>query len=162
MLYSSSPLTILYIWASLVAQMVKNLPTVQETQVQSLGQKDPLESVYMSLLLFQFVSPSPSPSESKVQCLHLNHYCVPAKALQLGMSLCDPVDCSLWDSSVHGILQVRTLEWVAIPFSKGSSQPRDPTWVSLIENRFFFFYHLSHQGYMCKYTIFVFLLLHSV
>ena len=120
MLYSSSPLTILYIWASLVAQMVKNLPTVQETQVQSLGQKDPLESVYMSLLLFQFVSPSPSPSESKVQCLHLNHYCVPAKALQLGMSLCDPVDCSLWDSSVHGILQVRTLKLVAIPFSSGS------------------------------------------
>ena len=118
--------------------MVKNLPTMQETQVQSLGQKDPLESVYMSLLLFQFVSPSPSPNESKVQSLHRNHYCVPAEALQLGLTLCDPVDCSLIDSSVHGILQVRTPEWVAIPFSKGSSQPRDPTWVSLIENRFFF------------------------
>ena len=38
-------------------------------------------------------------------------------------SLCDPMDCSLPGSSVHGILQARILEWVAIPFSRGSSQP---------------------------------------
>ncbi|CAM9632051.1 unnamed protein product [Rangifer tarandus platyrhynchus] len=38
---------------------------------------------------------------------------------------CDPMDCSLPGSSVHGILQTRILEWVAIPFSRGSSQPRD-------------------------------------
>ena len=38
---------------------------------------------------------------------------------------CDPMDCSLPGSSVHGILQSRILEWVAIPFSRGSSQPRD-------------------------------------
>ena len=36
-------------------------------------------------------------------------------------TLCDPVDCSLPGSSVHGILQARTLEWVAISFSRGSS-----------------------------------------
>ena len=40
-------------------------------------------------------------------------------------------------SSVHGILQARTLEWVAIPFSRGSSQPRDRTWVSCIAGRLF-------------------------
>ena len=40
-------------------------------------------------------------------------------------TLCDPAHCSLPGSSVHGILQARTLEWVAISFSKGSSQPRD-------------------------------------
>ena len=40
-------------------------------------------------------------------------------------------------SSVHGILQARILEWVAIPFSRGSSQPRDQTWVSCIAGRFF-------------------------
>ena len=40
-------------------------------------------------------------------------------------TLCDPADCSLPGSSAHGILQARTLEWVAISFSKGSSQPRD-------------------------------------
>ena len=39
------------------------------------------------------------------------------------MTLCDPVDCSLPASSVHGILQTRILEWVAMPSSRGSSQP---------------------------------------
>ena len=42
--------------------------------------------------------------------------------------LCDPMDCSLPQSSVHGILQARILEWVAIPFSKRSFQPRVWTW----------------------------------
>ena len=40
-------------------------------------------------------------------------------------SLCDPMDCSPPGSSVHGILQARVLEWVAMPFSRRSSQPRD-------------------------------------
>ena len=40
-------------------------------------------------------------------------------------------------SSVHGILQVRTGEWVAVPFSRGSSRPVDWTWVSCIAGRFF-------------------------
>ena len=39
-------------------------------------------------------------------------------------TLCDSMDCSPQDSSVHGILQARILEQVAIPFSRGSSQPR--------------------------------------
>ena len=49
------------------------------------------------------------------------------------------VSSSLWlcDCIVHGILQVRTLEWVAFPFSRGSSQPRDGTQVSHIAGRFF-------------------------
>ena len=46
-------------------------------------------------------------------------------------------DCSLPGSCVHGILQARILEWVAIPFSRGSSWPRDQTWVSSIAGRFF-------------------------
>ena len=45
---------------------------------------------------------------------------------------CDPVDCSPPGSSVRGILQAAMLEWVAIPFSRGSSQPRDQTCVSCI------------------------------
>ena len=52
-------------------------------------------------------------------------------------TLCDPMDCSLPGSSVHGILQARILEWVAISFSRGSSQPRDQTRVSCIAGRFF-------------------------
>ena len=51
--------------------------------------------------------------------------------------LCDPVDCSLPGSSAHGILQARILEWVAISFSRGSSQPRDRTRVSHIGGRRF-------------------------
>ena len=49
--------------------------------------------------------------------------CMRAKSLQLCLTLCNPVDCSLPGSSVHGILQVRILEWVAMPSSRGSSQP---------------------------------------
>ena len=47
------------------------------------------------------------------------------------------MDCSPPGSSVHGILQVRILEWIAIPFSKVSSQPRNQIWVSWITDRFF-------------------------
>ena len=53
------------------------------------------------------------------------------------LTLCDPMDSSPQGSSVHGILQARILEWVAIPFSRGSSQPRDQPQVSCIAGRFF-------------------------
>ena len=46
--------------------------------------------------------------------------------------LCDPMDCSLPGSLVHGILQVRILEWAAMSSSRGSSRPRDRTGVSRI------------------------------
>ena len=48
-----------------------------------------------------------------------------------------PMDCSLPGSSVHGIVQARILEWVAIPFSRGSSWSRDWTWIPCIAGRFF-------------------------
>ena len=52
-------------------------------------------------------------------------------------TLCDPMDCSLPSSSVHGIFQAIVLEWIAISFSKGSSWPRDRTQVSRIVDRHF-------------------------
>ena len=52
-------------------------------------------------------------------------------------TLCDCVDCSLPGSSIHGILQARILEWVAISFSRGSSWPRDQSQVSCIGGRCF-------------------------
>ena len=52
-------------------------------------------------------------------------------------TLCDPMYCSPPGSSVHGILQTRILEWVAISFSRGFSRPRDRTQVSCIAGRFF-------------------------
>ena len=48
-----------------------------------------------------------------------------------------PMDCSLSGSSVHGILQAWMLEWIAIPFFKGSPRLRDQTWVYFIAGRFF-------------------------
>ena len=58
------------------------------------------------------------------------------KVAQLCLTFCNPLNCSLPSSSVDGILQARTLEWVAVPFSRGSSQPRDETQVSCIAGRF--------------------------
>ena len=57
---------------------------------------------------------------------------VKVKAAHSCPTLCDPMDYT-----VHGILQARILEWVAVPFSRGSSQPRDPTQISCIAGRFF-------------------------
>ena len=52
------------------------------------------------------------------------------KVSQSRLTLCDPMNCSPPGSSLHGILQARILEGVAMPFSRGSSRPRDQTWVS--------------------------------
>ena len=63
-----------------------------------------------------------------------------AKSLQLCLFVCDPIDCSPPGSFVHGILQARKLEWVAMPSSWGSSQPRDHTRISMslvLTDRFF-------------------------
>ena len=54
---------------------------------------------------------------------------------QMCPTLCNPKDCSPPGSSVHGILQARILEWVAIPFSRGFFQPRDQTWDFCIAGR---------------------------
>ena len=106
--------------------MVKNLPAMKETQeveVQSLGQDDPLEEE-MEYFIFNLLS---------VKFSVYMH----AKLLQLCLNLCSPMECNPPDSSVHGILQARILEWVAMPSSRGSSQSRDQTWVSCIAGRFF-------------------------
>ena len=52
-------------------------------------------------------------------------------------TLCDPMDCSPPDSSVYGILQAGILKWITIPFSRGSSPPRDQTQASCTAGRFF-------------------------
>ena len=70
-----------------------------------------------------------------------------AKLLQSCLILCSPMDCSPPGSSVHGILKARILEWVAMPSSRGSSQPRDPThvsYVSCIGRQVL--YHQRHPG----------------
>ena len=59
------------------------------------------------------------------------------KVAQSCLPLWDPVECT-----VHGILCTRILEWVAIPFSRGSSQRRDWTWVSCAAGKFFIIWAL--------------------
>ena len=103
----------------------KNLSAMQETWVPSLGQKDPLgkgTATHSSILALR-ISGTEEPAAA-------------AKSLQSCPTLCDPIDCSQPGSSVRGILQARILEWVAVPFSRGSSPPRDQTQVSPIAGRF--------------------------
>ena len=69
--------------------------------------------------------------------LRPNAVCVCVLVTQLCPTLCDPMDCSPLGTSVHGILQTRILEWVYVPFSRGSSWPRDQTRISHIGSRFF-------------------------
>ena len=62
-------------------------------------------------------------------------FVLPSESISRSATLFDPMDCSPPGSSVHGGVQARILEWVAISFSRGSSQPRDQTRVSCIEGR---------------------------
>ena len=59
------------------------------------------------------------------QALLINESQVKVLVSQSYPTLCDPMDCNPPGSSVYWILQARILEWVAIPFSQGSSWPRD-------------------------------------
>ena len=72
--------------------------------------------------------------------------CAARSVAQSCLTLRDPMDCSPPGSSVHGILQARMLEWVALPSSRGSSQPRDQTQVLYYRQ---ILYCLSHQGSPC-------------
>ena len=86
--------------------MVKNLPVKQETWVPSLGQKDPLgkgTATHSSILALR-ISGTEEPAAA-------------AKSLQSCPTLCDPIDNSPPGSPNPGILQARTVEWVAISFS---------------------------------------------
>ena len=73
---------------------------------------------------------------------------------QLCLTLYDPMDCSLPGSSVHGDLQARILEWVAMPSSRGSSYSRDQTQVSCIAGGFFTIWATREaQEYWSRYPI---------
>ena len=87
--------------------------------------------------------PWDSPGENTGVSCHFLLQCMKVKTeresevAQSCLTLCDPMDYSPPSSSVHGILQARILEWVAIPFSRESSQRRYPTQVSCISGSFF-------------------------
>ena len=101
-----------------------------------LIQKD----VHFSVLLQKNTCPYTHTMGSWFTC----YLCVCVLVTQLCLTVCNPMHWNPPGSSVHGILQARILEWVPIPFSRGSSQSRDQTQVSCITSGFF--YCLSHQG----------------
>ena len=72
----------------------------------------------------------------KIYFLNVSEACAYAQSCP---TLCYPMDCSPPGSSIHGILQARIPQWVAISSSRGSSQSRDQSWVSCIAGRFFTF-----------------------
>ena len=76
----------------------------------------------------------------------LEKWCTHAKSLQSCSTPCDPMDCSPPGSSVHGILQARILEWVAVSSSMGSSQPRDQIHVSYVSSLVGGFFTTSTTG----------------
>ena len=144
--------------------MVKNLPTMRETWVWSLGWEDPLEKemvTHSSILAWEIpwieepggLQPMGS---QRVQDWTANTRNIWTEVSELWevlqvsgpcgyfylvvescLTLLQPMDCSLPGFSVHGIFQARILEWIAISFSRGSSQPRDRTWVFCIAGRIF-------------------------
>ena len=100
----------------------------------SRGSSQPTDPTQVSSIAGRPVEPKWKPIKAT---FGKNIFCMHTKSLQSCQTLCDPVDCSLLGLSVHGILQARTLEWVAVPFSRGSSRLRDQTWVSCTAGRFF-------------------------
>ena len=86
-------------------------------------------TIYPALFLLSCLPLGKSLNLSGPQFSHLDnrieYACMGAKSLQSCPSLCNPMDCSLPGSSVHGILQARLLGWITLPSSKRSSQPRD-------------------------------------
>ena len=154
-----------WLQGQLVGSVLCSSPIIQNLRAQlSASQREPVpftRRAYLHLCLRQ------TPNGEKTSSLLFNHVwprtcclvfshlfsrkpcvwacvcvcvCVCVLIAQLCPALCNPVDCS---SSVHGIFQARTLEWVAISFSKGSSQSRDRIQVWLHCRQIL--YQLSHQ-----------------
>ena len=72
-----------------------------------------------------------------------------SEVAQYCMTLCDSMDCSLLGSFIHGIFQARVLEWGAISFSRGSSQPMYRTRVSHILGRHFY-HRATREAQICS------------
>ena len=107
--------------SSLISTPVEilSIPLLCKTEdVQTCGGNKIKDSIYTKMCI----------------CMSYSQYRKKVKSLSR-VWLCDPMDCSLPRSSVHGIFQAIVLGWGAISFSRGSSQARDRTWVSCIVGR---------------------------
>ena len=92
-------------------------------------------------------------SKSKQQWLFffflLQRICGSGLVTKLCLTLCNPMNCSPPGSSVHRTLQTRILEWVAMPSSRGSSRPRNWTWISCNAGRFFTYWATREASKEC-------------
>ena len=132
----------------LLLLVTKSCPTCNHMDCSPLG-SSVLRQQYWSGLPFPSPGDLPDPGIKPASSALASGFfttkpqvslCLHAKSLQSCPILCDPMDCSLPGSSVHGILQTRILEWVAMPSSRGSSWPRDQTRISCsssVAGRFF-------------------------
>ena len=116
--------------------MLKNTQGIRSSLPRSISMGIREMSSFSLALCLRIIKSSfyPSTLGIKIKLSHFINYCVVA---QLCPALCNPMNYSPPGSSVHGILQARILEWVAIPFSRGSSQLRDRTHVSCTASSFF-------------------------
>ena len=104
----------------------------------SLSPRVCLNSCPLSRWCFLIISSSTAPFSFCLQSFPaLSLSCDWLLVTQTSPTLCHPIDCIPPGSYVHGIIQIRKLEWVAIPFSRETSQPRDQTQVSYTAGRFF-------------------------
>ena len=120
---------------------------MQETQVRALGWEDPLEKemeIHSSNIAWKIPWIEEAGRLQSMGLQRVGHNWETSvqnesesEVAQSCPILCDPMDCSLSGSSIHGIFQARVLEWISISFSRGSSQPRDQTQVSRIVDRRF-------------------------
>ena len=85
--------------------------------------------------------------------INIVEFYVKVKVTQLCPTLCHPTDCSPPGSSVQGIHQARILEWVPIPFSRGSSWPKDRTQVSCTAGRFFTVWLIWLKSWLLQWPI---------
>ena len=100
--------------------------------------------LHLEKLCFRIMSSQARPEETHCCCFHFGCYLVAQSCPTLLETPCSPSG-----SSVHGILQARILEWVAIPLYKGSSQPRNWTWVCCIAGGFFMSPGLHSFSWSC-------------
>ena len=120
-------------------RMLKNTQGIKSSLPRSISIGIGEMSCFSLALYLRIIQSSFNPITSgiKMKLSHFINYCVVA---QLCPALCNLTDCSPPGSSFHGNLQARILDWVAIPFSRVSSQLRDWTHVSCPKGRFFTFW----------------------
>ena len=109
-----------------VINVVMDLSPFLNAKVKVRERESPLKKSILLVSWNQNLS-SCHRAVSEFHSCHFSTVCMPARSLQLYLTLWDPMNCSPPGSSVHGMLQPRILGWVAMLSSRGSSQPRDGT-----------------------------------